>query len=130
MLFVPTGAALVGAILPYTGLASLLGFTPLPTTFFLLLFGMVVVYLLLVELAKTRFYRAPHARAPHARTPRIASTHTERLERRIRRRASRFIRFAVQEVETRGGAQAHPPPTTAVNEPSMNDRARPTQTDV
>ena len=67
MLLVPTGAALVGAILPYTGLAHLLGFTPLPTTFFLLLFGMVVVYLLLVELAKTRFYRAPHARTPATR---------------------------------------------------------------
>ena len=87
MLFVPTGAALVGAILPYTGLAHLLGFTPLPTTFFLLLFGMVVVYLILVEVAKTRFYRAPHAK-----TPAPASTHTERLERRIRRRASRFVR--------------------------------------
>ena len=45
MLIVPTGAALVGAVLPYTGLAHILGFTPLPTTFFLLLFGMVVVYL-------------------------------------------------------------------------------------
>src|ERR1017187_10338365 len=87
MLFVPTGAALVGAILPYTGLANLLGFTPLPTTFFLLLFGMVVVYLLLVELAKTQFYRAPHAR-----TPRLAPTHAERLDRRIRRRAYRFVR--------------------------------------
>ena len=86
MLLVPTGAALVGAILPYTGLANLLGFTPLPATFFLLLFGMVVFYLLLVELAKTRFYRAPHAR-----TPRPASTHAERLERRIHRRVSRFI---------------------------------------
>ncbi len=87
MLFVPTVAALVGAILPYTGLAHLLGFTPLPATFFLILSGMVFVYLFLVELAKTRFYRAPHAK-----TPRIASTHLERLERRIRRRMSRFIR--------------------------------------
>ncbi|MGD0880760.1 MAG: magnesium-translocating P-type ATPase [Acidimicrobiales bacterium] len=87
MLLVPTGAALVGAILPYTGLANLLGFTPLPTVFFLILFGMVVVYLFLVELAKTRFYRAPHAK-----TPRIASTQVERLERRIRRRAYRFVR--------------------------------------
>ncbi len=87
MLLVPTGAALVGAILPYTGLANLLGFTPLPTQFFLILFAMVIVYLFLVELAKTRFYRAPHAK-----TPRIASTHVERLERRIRRRAFRFIR--------------------------------------
>ena len=88
MLVVPTGAALVGALLPYTGLAHLLGFTPLPTTFFLLLFGMVVVYLVLVELAKTRFYRTPHAQ-----TPRIAASHSERLERRIRRRVSRFVHF-------------------------------------
>lgn len=94
ILLVPTGAALVGAVLPYTGLAHVLGFTPLPTTFFLLLFGMVVVYLLLVELAKTRFYRAPHAR-----TPGPASTHAERLERRIRRRASRFAQFAMRREE-------------------------------
>jgi len=86
MLMVPTGAALVGAVLPYTGLANLLGFTPLPATFFLLLFGMVVVYLLLVELAKTRFYRIPHARSPRA-----PIRHVERLERQIQRRASRFI---------------------------------------
>jgi Mg2+-importing ATPase len=85
MLLVPTGAALVGAVLPYTGLAHLLGFTPLPWSFFLLLIGMVVVYLFLVELAKTRFYRARHAVRPP--TP---STHTQRLERRIVRRASRF----------------------------------------
>ncbi len=91
MLLVPTAAALAGAILPYTGLAHLLGFTPLPVTFFLLLLAMVVIYLLLVELAKTRFYRAPHAR-----TPPPATTQAERLERRIRRRASRFIRHAAQ----------------------------------
>ena len=89
MLLVPTGAALIGAILPYTGLAHLLGFTPLPATFFLILFGMVVVYLLLVELAKAWFYRAAHARAPR-RVP----TQAQRLERRIRRRASRFIRHS------------------------------------
>ncbi len=89
MLLVPTAAALIGAILPYTGLAHLLGFTPLPTTFFLILFGMVVVYLVLVELAKTRFYRVPHPR-----TPRLALSHAERLERRIRRRASHFTHHA------------------------------------
>ncbi|MGA2303246.1 MAG: magnesium-translocating P-type ATPase [Acidimicrobiales bacterium] len=101
MLVVPTGAALVGAVLPYTGIAHLLGFTPLPTTFFLLLFGMVVFYLLLVELAKARFYRAPHARSP-----RPPSTHTEKLERLIRRRASRFIRFTAQEAAL-GGRMVH-----------------------
>lgn len=69
----------------YTGLARLLGFTPLPPAFFLLLAGMVAVYLLLVELAKARFYRAPRARRPRP------LSHAERLERRIRRRAARFI---------------------------------------
>jgi P-type Mg2+ transporter len=87
MLLVPTAAALAGAILPFTGLAHVLGFTSLPLKFFLLLAGLVVVYLLLVELAKTRFYRAPHAR-----TTRPPSSHAQRLDRRIRRRASRFIR--------------------------------------
>jgi Mg2+-importing ATPase len=110
MLLVPTGAALVGAVLPYTGLANLLGFTPLPTTFFLLLFGMVVVYLLLVELAKTRFYRVPHAR-----TPRPASTHAERMERRIRRRAFRFIRHAAQGSKTAGRPEIPASRNSAVN---------------
>ena len=86
MLLVPTGAAVVGAVLPYTGLATLLGFTPLPTTFFLILFGMVAAYLVLVELAKTRFYRAPHAR-----TAALASSPEVRHERHVRRRASRFV---------------------------------------
>lgn len=71
MLLVPTGAALVGAILPYTGLVNLLGVAPLPTTFLLLLFAMVVVRLLLVELPKTRFYRTPYAPTPP--TPRRQS---------------------------------------------------------
>ncbi|HUZ09940.1 MAG TPA: magnesium-translocating P-type ATPase [Acidimicrobiales bacterium] len=99
MLLVPTGAALVGAILPYTGLAHLLGFTPLPATFFLLLFAMVVLYLLLVELAKSRFYRAPHARSEP-----LASTHAERMERRIRRRASRFVHHPVPRSQSTEGA--------------------------
>jgi Mg2+-importing ATPase len=86
MLLVPTSAALVGAILPYTGLAHLLGFTPLPTTFFLLLFGMVVVYLVLVEAAKTRFYRVHSV----VGTPSVPG-HAQRLERQIRRRAARFL---------------------------------------
>jgi len=103
MLAVPTGAALVGAVLPYTGLANLLGFTPLPTKFFLLLFGMVVVYLLLVELAKTRFYRAPHVR-----TPRPPTTHAERLERRVRRRASRFVHLPTAVRDTPPGTGSVP----------------------
>lgn len=87
MILVPTGAALVGALLPYTGLAHLFGFSVLPTKFFLLLFAMVVVYLGLVEAAKIKFFRS--------QSPRLAVTATtdsQRLNRRIMRRASRFVR--------------------------------------
>jgi P-type Mg2+ transporter len=118
MLLAPTGAAVVGAILPYTGLANPLGFTPLPATFFLTLFGMVVVYLFLVEVAKTRFYRAPQ---PH--TPLLPSTHAQRLERRIRRRAARFIRHPTQWSETvtppeRYAPSASPPPRAPTSSPT------------
>lgn len=84
MLVVPTGAAFVGAILPFTPLAHLLGFAPLPPSFFAALFAMVVVYLGLVEMAKSRFYRIPRPPAP-------TRSLSARRERRIRRRASRFI---------------------------------------
>jgi Mg2+-importing ATPase len=90
MIIVPTGAAAVGALLPFTGLAHLLGFTPLPTEFFLLLFAMVVVYLFLVEVAKVYFYRSMKAHPAPA-----ALSHTQRTERLMRRRASRFIQHEV-----------------------------------
>jgi Mg2+-importing ATPase len=88
MLVVPTAAALVGAVLPFTPLAKLLGFTPLPFLFFLVLVGMIATYLLLVEFAKTRFYRV-------TRAPRPRITEAERLERHIRRRAARFVHHVV-----------------------------------
>jgi Mg2+-importing ATPase len=87
MILVPTGAALVGALLPYSGLAHLFGFSVLPTKFFLLLFGMVVLYLVLVEAAKHWFFQS--------QSPRLAitaTTHSQRLNRRIMKRASRFVR--------------------------------------
>ncbi|HET9112021.1 MAG TPA: magnesium-translocating P-type ATPase [Ktedonobacterales bacterium] len=43
---------LVGILLPFTPLAKLLGFTPLPPLFFLFLLVTVVIYLLLVEIMK------------------------------------------------------------------------------
>jgi P-type Mg2+ transporter len=43
-----------GIILPFTPLAGPLGFTPLPPLYFLFLGGMVVTYLLLVEIVKRR----------------------------------------------------------------------------
>ena len=89
--------------MPYTGLVNLLGVTPLPTTFFLLLFATVVVHLLLVELPKTRFYRTPYAPTPPTPggSPRPVTSHAERLERHIRRRASRFIRHPRQRPKSR-----------------------------
>jgi len=50
--------------LPFTPLASLLGFTPLPLEFFGLLALLVVVYLAVVQWAKRAFYR--HRDACHA----------------------------------------------------------------
>ena len=47
----------VGFVLPYTPLAGPLGFTPLPVLYFLFLAGMVVSYLLLVELVKRPLMR-------------------------------------------------------------------------
>jgi Mg2+-importing ATPase len=87
MLIVPTAMATLGAILPFSPLASVLGFTPLPLTFFLILVAMVVVYLALVEFTKGWFYARERGRELRPKT-----THEGRLGRRIRRRAGRFIR--------------------------------------
>ncbi|MDE3064679.1 MAG: magnesium-translocating P-type ATPase [Acidobacteriota bacterium] len=87
MSVVPPAMALVGAVLPFTGLAHVLGFAPLPAAFFGWLVLMVVVYLGLVEGAKVWFYRAVRvpAIAPARRTP-----EQHRL-RRLTRRAQRFV---------------------------------------
>ncbi|MGH9823601.1 MAG: cation transporting ATPase C-terminal domain-containing protein, partial [Blastocatellia bacterium] len=45
---------LIGCVLPFSPLAHILGFTPLPPMFFLFLGGAVVTYLILVELVKRR----------------------------------------------------------------------------
>jgi len=47
----------IGAYLPYSPLASWLGFVPLPSLYWLLLLGMLVAYVLLTQLIKTWFYR-------------------------------------------------------------------------
>jgi Mg2+-importing ATPase len=46
----------IAAALPYTPLGSMLGFTPVPALFFLILGGIVVLYLAMVEVAKRYFY--------------------------------------------------------------------------
>lgn len=47
----------IGAYLPYSPLASTLGFVPLSTLYWLLLLGMLVDYVVLTQLIKTWFYR-------------------------------------------------------------------------
>ena len=46
--------------LPYTPLAGLLGFTPLPLTYLLVIFGIVMLYFVSAEFAKRWFYRQLH----------------------------------------------------------------------
>ncbi len=89
MLTLPIACAAIGAVLPFTPLRHLLGFSTLPVSFFLILMGMIVAYLFLVELAKTRFY----AERPLPVGP--PTTRRQRLERRIVRRAAPFTRHVV-----------------------------------
>ena len=90
MAVLPVTCALTGAILPFTPLAAVLGFTPLPPAFFAILLGMVVTYLGLVEIGKTVFY-AGHPLA-FVKAP---TTSVQRLERRIVRRVAHFTRHGV-----------------------------------
>jgi Mg2+-importing ATPase len=89
MLLLPLACAATGAILPLTPLASLLGFTALPLSFFAILVAMLFAYLALVEFAKRRFYAAQEH--PH-RSPR---SRRERHHRHVHRRAARFTRTLV-----------------------------------
>jgi Mg2+-importing ATPase len=56
---VVTSLAVVGTamVLPFTALAPVLGFAPLPASYFALLAGLLACYLLSVEAAKQWFYR-------------------------------------------------------------------------
>jgi Mg2+-importing ATPase len=58
---------LVGVLLPLSPLSHVLGFAHLPIGFFLALAGMVVGYLVLIELAKRVFFADPEGRLPHPR---------------------------------------------------------------
>jgi Mg2+-importing ATPase len=78
MMVVPVATAVLGAALPFTPLAGPLGFTALPLAFFLILLGMIGAYLVLVEIAKARFYAAGNAPSEH----RVLPPH-HRLRRRL-----------------------------------------------
>jgi Mg2+-importing ATPase len=85
MLITPPLAAAVGVALAFSPLAHRLGFARLPLAFFFILLGMIAAYLVLIELAKARFYRAE--RHPHRTRP----TREQRHERHQRRRLARFM---------------------------------------
>ena len=75
--------AVVGAVLPYSPLAHLLGFTPLPVAFLLVLVLMVVTYLALAEAGKAYFFRPERGTSPLA-----APMHPR--QRRVQRVAARW----------------------------------------
>jgi Mg2+-importing ATPase len=86
MLVAALGVATVGALLPATPLAPVLGFQPLPALFFLALTLMVLAYLALIELGKYLFYHAPSTPSIRHRDP----------HHRLHRRAARFATLADQ----------------------------------
>ncbi len=71
----------VGIALPYSPLAGVLGFQPLPVAFLAVVIGLILVYLLLVEAAKRLFFATATEREPRRRR---AAAH------RVHRRAGRF----------------------------------------
>jgi P-type Mg2+ transporter len=73
---------IVGSVLPSTPLAHTLGFSSLPAAFYAALAGMVIGYLVLIEVGKRIFYRAAALR-PRGRRP-YTRAHA------LRRRAARF----------------------------------------
>jgi len=73
----------VGAALPFTPLAQVLGFRPLPGLFFLALTLMVISYLALIELGKRWFYRRYGTQTTHQPWRRTLNHH-------LHRRAARF----------------------------------------
>lgn len=72
----------VGFVLPYSPLAAVLGFRPLPLGFFLALSGLVVGYLVLVELVKRRIFAVE--------VPVVVPARRRGAAHRLHRRASRF----------------------------------------
>ena len=85
LLLTTLACAAAGVVLPFSPLAGVFGFTPLPPLFLLLLGGMVVLYLALAEAGKAWFFR------PGIGTQRLAARRPTTL-RRLERRATRWSR--------------------------------------
>ncbi len=79
---------IVGSVLPSTPLARTLGFSSLPTAFYAALAGMVIGYLVLIEVGKRFFYRSGVTNSGPS-YPRN-SPHPYSKTRVLRRRTARF----------------------------------------
>lgn len=74
----------IGVWLPFSPIAGVLGFVPIPAPFFLALVAMVIAYLVLVEVAKRWFFARAAQRIGPSVVRRRGYSH------RVARRASRF----------------------------------------
>ena len=81
LLVATLACAAVGVLLPFSPLAHLLGFKPLPLAFLGVLVVMIVTYLALVEIGKAFFFRSRPVGRPLSRG-------IPRLERTVHRRAA------------------------------------------
>jgi P-type Mg2+ transporter len=108
LLLAALAVVIVGAVLPFTPLGHLLGFRPLPGLFFLALAGIVVCYLVLIEVGKYWFYRFYHA-------PAAAETRHRTAGFRVHRRAARFTTHTLHPAPGRKPARHQParPASTA-----------------
>jgi len=89
----------VGAYLPYSPVNHVLGFRPLPVAFFGFLVGMIILYLIVVEVGKTFFYRhVPEGQPLAARIP----------HKRAHHRASRWSVPRLVSGSRRRGGHRHP----------------------
>ena len=87
LLLAVLGVVAVGAAVPFTPLATTLGFAPLPPAYFAALGAMVVSYLVVVEVGKAVFFRAGHGgRAPSP----VPESRWHRIRRHQARRAAGY----------------------------------------
>ena len=93
------GVVAIGVWLPFSPLSGVLGFQPLPVPFFLALVGMVVTYLVLVEIAKKWFFSRAAQQLPAPLLPPRGRGYAHRISRRaagFRRRSAASRRAAAR----------------------------------
>ena len=97
----------IGALLPYSPVAHLLGFTALPAAFFGFLVAMIILYLVLIELGKERFYRTEPAGPPLARPHPMRPVHHRASRWSVSGRLPAPRRRRWQRATTSATAKAH-----------------------